>query len=298
MKWKNKGHEIDDFAMEICNIFDQKKGVIVYGAGNVGTRIYRALKRYDLFHKFVDNDTQKQKSGYDYSENTYNYKHSFDSFLPTAYEKNNEILVKKLSSLNFEEYRHNIKYIMIEDNSKLTKNQPDVWINNIFLRKHNGEMVELKFDESDSKVYFELDDTEFKTPLSEVSYTENEGIKCSFNRMYGSVFIALDVPFNMDEYEDICFDVDFISQYNIYLIPDGKYVSSNLWDVENQDDIIFEHNVKYDEIECLSAFALKKTREEFKAYKETTDKTINDLTEKLNTMMELVTSLTTQKDGE
>ena len=241
---------------------------------------------------------QKQKSGYDYSENTYNYKHNFDSFLPTTYEKNNEILVKKLSSLNFEEYRHNIKYIMIEDNSKLTKNQPDVWINNIFLRKRNGEMVELKFDESDSKVYYELDDIEFKTPLSEVSYTENEGIKCSFNRMYGSVFIALDVPFNMDDYEDICFDIDFISQYNIYLIPDGKYVSSNLWDVENQDDIIFEHNVKYDEIECLSAFALKKTREEFKAYKETTDKTINDLTEKLNTMMELVTSLTTQKDGE
>lgn len=64
MKWKNKGHEIDNFALEICNIFDQKKGVIVYGAGNVGTRIYRALKRYDLFHKFVDNDTQKQKSGY------------------------------------------------------------------------------------------------------------------------------------------------------------------------------------------------------------------------------------------
>ena len=64
MKWKNKGHEIDNFALEICNIFDQKKGVIVYGAGNVGTRIYRALKRYDLFHKFVDNDTQKQKSGF------------------------------------------------------------------------------------------------------------------------------------------------------------------------------------------------------------------------------------------
>lgn len=64
MKWNSKGHEIDTYASEICNILTHKDGITIYGAGNVGTRIGRILKRYHLFRGYVDNDINKQKRGF------------------------------------------------------------------------------------------------------------------------------------------------------------------------------------------------------------------------------------------
>ena len=65
MKWTNKGHELDEYAKNVCDIFSLYKKIVLFGAGNIGSRIRRVLVEYDILAGYVDNDVEKQKSGVD-----------------------------------------------------------------------------------------------------------------------------------------------------------------------------------------------------------------------------------------
>ncbi len=65
MKWKNKGKELDQYGKNVCAIFDQHSGIYVFGAGFIGSRIRRMLNNFKLFSGFADNNTDKQKNGFE-----------------------------------------------------------------------------------------------------------------------------------------------------------------------------------------------------------------------------------------
>lgn len=63
MKWVNKGHELDEYAENVCAAFQLYKKVVLFGAGNIGARLSRTLVEYDIFAGFIDNDIEKQQNG-------------------------------------------------------------------------------------------------------------------------------------------------------------------------------------------------------------------------------------------
>ncbi len=66
MKWQNRGHEFDRRAEEYIKAF-QKNGekIFIFGAGYLGNEVRRVLERLNCFAGFIDNSTQKQRSGAD-----------------------------------------------------------------------------------------------------------------------------------------------------------------------------------------------------------------------------------------
>lgn len=60
MKWKNKGHEYD----EIGQNFQIGKRLFIYGAGENGAKVYKQVEFLDCVEGFIDNDIDKQESGY------------------------------------------------------------------------------------------------------------------------------------------------------------------------------------------------------------------------------------------
>lgn len=63
MKWTNKGHELDEYAKNVCGVFERYKKIVLFGAGNIGEKIGRTLARYDFFAGYVDKDKEKQTCG-------------------------------------------------------------------------------------------------------------------------------------------------------------------------------------------------------------------------------------------
>ena len=57
MKWKNKGHEYDDIAKEIC---DERVKYYVWGAGILGESFYRDFKQKIRILAFIDSNVKKQ----------------------------------------------------------------------------------------------------------------------------------------------------------------------------------------------------------------------------------------------
>lgn len=221
---------------------------------------------------------RRNKEGYSYSQNTYNFKHGLD------YEYYNEIIEKKFSDIDLEDYRKNIGYLMIQDNSKLTKKQPPLIINNIFLKKKDGTLVPVPLDNETISYYRRIDDT-FSNPLSSSYINENGSLVVTFDNWYSSLFLKLfDSPFNMDDYESIICDVDFVSEYKMILIPDGTYQNANVEDRKRNDKIIYDYSFRYDELFALTAHVLQKTRQEFSDYKANTDKTISELKSELENL--------------
>ena len=41
MKWKNKGKELEKYGVDVCSAFDAHNGIAIFGAGFIGSRIYR-----------------------------------------------------------------------------------------------------------------------------------------------------------------------------------------------------------------------------------------------------------------
>jgi hypothetical protein len=59
MKWVNKGHEFDEFALKLEKLFGKK--IALFGAGYFGQNLGRALSYFNLLECYIDNDTQRQK---------------------------------------------------------------------------------------------------------------------------------------------------------------------------------------------------------------------------------------------
>lgn len=64
MKWKNKMHELDTAANELSEKQERLEHIYIFGAGWIGTQIMRTLCAYNILAGFIDNDRQKQQSGY------------------------------------------------------------------------------------------------------------------------------------------------------------------------------------------------------------------------------------------
>lgn len=224
-----------------------------------------------------------------YSENTYNWKHRNDEN-SEGYEVYNEIIEKNINELLIDDYRKNIGYLLFEDNSKLTNEQPPLYINSISLVDGNDNYTEIELTE-DLIQYYEVDDSNLSNPLSSGFINDNGQLEIHFNKIYSSILMKMNEVIDITNYKSIIFDIDFISEYKIIFIPDGIYQNSNVWDRRRNDQIIYNYMISYDEIFSLAAYTLQETRKEFKQFKEDTNKTISSLLETVNGLKQEINNL-------
>lgn len=98
MKWNNKGNENISSYKE----HDFKSGFYVFGAGDIGRGLYITLSKYKLFKGFIDNNVEKQKSGY-MGQRVYSYddcKETLDNIIVAANFENEEIISEQLKKDN------------------------------------------------------------------------------------------------------------------------------------------------------------------------------------------------------
>lgn len=229
---------------------------------------------------------------YDYSENTYNWKHRNDEENTTTFEVYNEIIEKDISEMQIDPLRKQIGFITFEDNSKLTKEQPPIYINSIFLVDNNDNYTELDLT-SDIVRYYEETDKDMSNPLSDAFINESGQLECHFNQIYSEVAMKLSESFDITTYKKIILDVDFISEYKVYVIPECEYTNANFWDHARNDQLLYDYGFRYDELFNLTAFVLQETRKEFSEYKTEAEKRISSLE---STVSSLVSELNTIKN--
>lgn len=123
MQWRNKGHEFDQFAKELIQIFQKKNcKIYIFGAGYWGIRLKNILEQYSCFSGFIDNDEEKQKQGVDgeavYSLDEY-MKNLPQGLIVIAVDKKNinaikeQLMGEKLQhSIDFYEYGEFTKQIL------------------------------------------------------------------------------------------------------------------------------------------------------------------------------------------
>lgn len=64
MKWQNKGHEFDQKAEEYIKVFRESgERIYIFGAGYLGSEVRCVVERLGCFAGYIDNDTQKQRTG-------------------------------------------------------------------------------------------------------------------------------------------------------------------------------------------------------------------------------------------
>ena len=76
MKWKTKYHEMDSKSKEIVNNYKKSSKCYIFGAGIIGREVVKALKHFECFEGYIDNDSKKIAEGY-LGEKVY----SFDEYL-------------------------------------------------------------------------------------------------------------------------------------------------------------------------------------------------------------------------
>ena len=242
----------------------------------------------------IGTDSDGNEIEYEYSENSYNYKHQGEEGIP-EYKIFNEIIQIDLSKSGLDDYRKDIGYIHIEDNSKLRSvTPPPVTINSVSLVDFDGNITNIDLSGECIYWYNEWGDDNFESPKSSSVYNEEtKSLTCTFDEMYGSVMLKLAESFNIDDYDKMILNIDYISEYAIKLIPKGEkdHLNSNLWDHKRNDQILFDYTFDYNQLQNLGLFALGETRKEFKVYKEEAEKIISDLTEKYNNLLERVEAL-------
>ena len=182
---------------------------------------------------YYDEENDKQ---YDYSENVWKYKQNLD------YQTFNEIIEKNISEITgYDLYanRYDIGYIMIEDNSKLVKNQPPVKINGIALVDKDDNVQKLNFYSDKNVKHYEWDDEDFSNPLTDGVENEDGSITISFNEKYSKYFIKVD-DFNIFDYKKIIIDADYVGEYKVYLIPNAVNEHVNVTVVTKEDENILD----------------------------------------------------------
>lgn len=202
-----------------------------------------------------ENDIQ-----YDYSENVLKYKQNLD------YQTFNEIIEKNISEITgYDLYanRSDIGYIMIEDNSKLVKDQPPVKINGIALVDKNDNVKKLNFYSDKNVKHYEWNDEDFSNPLTDAVENEDGSITISFNEKYSKYLIKVD-DFNIFDYKKIIIDADYVGEYKVYLIPNAvkEHVNANVWDRGRADDSILTYGVDYNELHNMCFYALQQITKE------------------------------------
>ena len=237
--------------------------------------------------KYSQNDID-----YHYSENTYNWKHRNDDKKTGDYEVFNEITSIYPEFLNYEEYRKNLGYIMIEDISKLNRDQPPIVINSILITMKDGTESLVNLNNNVINYYYYPDTAETECIYDE----DNDTLTINFKdigeiRQNKAIFLKLDEVLDFHDIERIDFDLDLISECKIRLLPDGNYRNANVWDRFNNDQILYNYSFNYNELFVLASNVLQETRKEFKAYKEEKEKEITELKENYKSLLERVEAL-------
>ena len=237
---------------------------------------------YGSFRASIHGGWRTPRYDREYSDNVYSWKHRHNTEVE-PYVIYNEIMEEEVSRLSIDTYRKNIGYIMIEDNSKLTKDQPPITVNSISLVDFSGNITTLSF--TDFLRYYTVDDIDFENPLSDVVINEDGSATISFNRMYGCAWLKLSETIDISKYQSIIIDIDYIGEYTMIFIPDGEYQNANPYDRDRNDQILYNYSFRYDELFNLTAYTLQETRKEFHAYKEETQRAIEYLTEKVDMLL-------------
>ena len=64
MKWKNRGHEVENEAEQIVESFMRHgKKVFIFGAGQIGRYLEPVLSHYNIFAGYIDNNLEKTVQG-------------------------------------------------------------------------------------------------------------------------------------------------------------------------------------------------------------------------------------------
>lgn len=275
---KNKRYHLGVIAQDVEEIV-RDLGLTSDDFGGVCSEYFAC---YGSFKASIHGGWREKKDGKDYSDNVYNWKHRNDTGVK-LYEIYNEIIEEQIKNLHIDNYRKNIGYIMIEDNSKLTKDQPPITVNSISLVDFSGNITTLSF--TDFLRYYTVDDIDFENPLSDVVINEDGSATISFNRMYGCAWLKLSETIDISKYQSVIIDVDYIGEYTMVFIPDGEYQNANPYDRDRNDQILYNYSFRYDELFNLTAYTLQETRKEFHAYKEETQRAIEYLTEKVDMLL-------------
>ncbi len=234
----------------------------------------------------------KNNIDYHYSENTYNWKHRNDDKKTGDYEVFNEITSIYPGFLNYEDYRKNLGYIMIEDISKLNHDQPPIVVNSIFITMKDGTETTVNLNNEVLNYYYYPDTAETECVYDENSDTLTINFKdIGEIRQNKAIFLKLNEVLNIDNIERIDFDLDLISECKIRLLPDGNYKNANVWDRFNNDQILYNYSFNYNELFVLASNVLQETRKEFKAYKEEKEKEITELKENYNSLLKRIEAL-------
>lgn len=197
---------------------------------------------------------------YDYSENVYNYKHGLN------YRYYNEILEKDIAQFVDDEPamkdRRQLGYIMVEDNSKMSElhdDVPDIVVNGIKLVDKEGNYTNLEFDVSNSVPYYgssgkACTDAEQNPDTGAVTiHFANGG--SGQNKTY---LLKLKDIYDLDMYEKILIDVDYIGEYKLYLMPEAHYTTANVYAYETiGNELIYNYTVDYREYTMLALAALQ-----------------------------------------
>lgn len=224
---------------------------------------------------------KEEKIVYDYSKNVWNYKHDL------AYQVLNEVIEKPISELTFSDYRRNIQYLLIEDNSKVAKEhyQPPVKINSIYLVDKSGEMTKIPLNLGGC-CFYESDDKDMQYPLSEGIYDEaSDSVTITFDKMYGGYVLKIsESGICMKDYDSVLIDVDFIGEYKLYFLPVCDMVNANVWDRNRNPKLIYNYAVDYEQLYLVAMYALQETRKDLVQYKATMDSTIEELKQRLSNL--------------
>lgn len=103
MKWKNKGHEFDEFVKKISPMYCQR--IYVFGAGELGLETGKSIDAFGLLGGYIDNDENKQGkqilgkrivSLKDYVQNN-----GEKAIVVAASSKNVKVITKQLEENNF-----------------------------------------------------------------------------------------------------------------------------------------------------------------------------------------------------
>ena len=132
--------------------------------------------------------------------------------------------------------------------------------------------------------YYEESDTDMNNPLSNAFVNDNGQIECNFNLIYSAVLLKITQSFDITKYKKIIIDIDYISEYKIFFIPECECNNANLWDRLRNDQLLYDYGFRYDEIFNLTTFALQETRKEFDSYKVKTNETINNLVSEIESL--------------
>lgn len=105
MKWNKRGLELDEKAEAIVKEFADRKQIILFGAGQRGAELRRILEHYGIFGGFIDNDSVKQKNGYEgakvYSLEEYQNQGFKGWIVITASDSNIDVIARQLKRTDY-----------------------------------------------------------------------------------------------------------------------------------------------------------------------------------------------------